>query len=423
MTKNINTIPKGYKQTPIGVIPEEWEVVKLGDIADVKGGKRLPKGENLIEKRTTHPYIRVADMKENGIDENNILFVPDHVYPKIKNYTISKGDIYISVAGTLGIVGLISKTLDGANLTENADKITNIKIENDFLLWVLKSELIQSIISKESTSNAQPKLALGRIREFLIPIPSSPEQQKIASILSTADEKLRQIEEQITQTKALKKGLSQKLLTRGIGHTTFKDSKLGEIPESWEVVKLGEICKVNQGLQIPISKRYLENGRNRYVYITNQYINKASDDLEVHYIENPPKNVICEDDDILMTRTGNTGIVVTNQSGAFHNNFFKIDFDRDKLTRMYLYYQLTSDFYQNIIKIKAGLTTIPDLNHGDFYSIHLFLPPFPEQQKIASILGEVDAKLAKLEEKKTAHQQLKKGLMQDLLTGKKRVSA
>lgn len=201
-----------FKKTEIGEIPEEWEVKKVEDICEVKGGKRLPKGYQLEDEDNAFPYIRVADMYMGGIKQDDIKYVPRDIVDKIKNYKISKDDLFISVAGTLGIVGQVPDELDGANLTENADKLCNIQINKLYLMKVLQSNIIQSIIEAEQTKSAQPKLALTRIKEFLIPIPSDREQVKIASILVELDEKINVYENKKNKLEMLKKGLMQKLL-------------------------------------------------------------------------------------------------------------------------------------------------------------------------------------------------------------------
>lgn len=191
----------------------KWNWVNLEDICDVKGGKRLPKGSALSEVKTFHPYIRVADMYMGGVDLSNIKYVPESVAPLIKNYTISKDDLFITVAGTLGIVGSIPDELDGANLTENADKLTNIKCDKTFLLYVMTSSIIQRYIDAESTQNAQPKLALVRIRGFKVPLPKPEEQQKIATVLTNADTEIELLEQQLADLQQEKKSLMQVLLT------------------------------------------------------------------------------------------------------------------------------------------------------------------------------------------------------------------
>ena len=202
-----------FKNTEIGEIPEEWDVKKIGDICEVKGGKRLPKGYQLEDEDNAFPYIRVADMYMGGIRQDDIKYVPKDIVDKIKNYKISKDDLFISVAGTLGIVGQVPYELDGANLTENADKLCNIQINKLYLMKVLQSNIVQSIIEAEQTKSAQPKLALTRIKEFLIPVPSDIEQVKIASILMEVDEKIGQYKNKKQKLEELKKGLMQQLLT------------------------------------------------------------------------------------------------------------------------------------------------------------------------------------------------------------------
>lgn len=195
------------------VFEEDWEEVKLGDICDVKGGKRLPKGESLQEHPNAFPYIRVADMHMGGVDLTNLLYVPAHIAPSIKNYTITSNDLFITVAGTLGLVGKIPKELDGANLTENADKLTNIICNQTFLMYVLMSPIIQKHIDAESTQNAQPKLALTRIRGFSFKLPANNEQQKIASVLTAADKEIELLQAKLAHIQDEKKALMQQLLT------------------------------------------------------------------------------------------------------------------------------------------------------------------------------------------------------------------
>ena len=157
---------------------KEWKLCKIDDIANVKGGKRLPKGHKLTTEKTSHPYIRVLNFQNFQINQNNLQFIPNKTYEKIKNYIISSKDVYISIAGSIGKVGLIPIELDGANLTENAAKICNIEINKQFLIYLLNSPLCQHQIQKLITSTNQGKLALFRIREISISYPLSIEEQE-----------------------------------------------------------------------------------------------------------------------------------------------------------------------------------------------------------------------------------------------------
>ena len=158
--------------------------------------------------------------------------------------------------------------------------------------------------------------------------------------------------------------------------------------EEWDKKLFKDFTKLSQGLQIAISSRFLEDGEDRYFYITNELLNPNS--TKKYYIESPSENVICTVDDILMTRTGNTGKVITNISGAFHNNFFKVDYDKFETSKMFLYYLLTSNDIHKEIIIRAGNSTIPDLNHSDFYSIKTSVPSLDEQSAIGSLFSTLD---------------------------------
>lgn len=205
---------RGYKQSELGDIPEDWDVKVLSEIANVKGGKRLPKGSSLVKTPTNHPYIRVADMFVGGVDISDLCYVPNEIAPTIKNYRIFEGELFISVAGSLGIVGQIGKDLDGANLTENADRICNINADSSFILYSLSSKRIQDEIAAQSTVGAQPKLALGRIESFLIPLPENiQEQTAIATILSDMDTDIQTLQQRLSKTRQIKQGMMQELLT------------------------------------------------------------------------------------------------------------------------------------------------------------------------------------------------------------------
>ncbi len=163
-----------------------------------------------------------------------------------------------------------------------------------------------------------------------------------------------------------------------------------EFEGEWESKPLREVVKINQGLQIAISERSTENKTGSYFYITNEFLKAGSG--KKYYILNPPQSVICTEKDILMTRTGNTGQVVTNVSGAFHNNFFKVAYP-EYIDKIFLYNFLKLNKTQNQILRFAGTSTIPDLNHSDFYRIVISFPSNIEQEKISSFLSMIDERI------------------------------
>ena len=167
-------------------IPENWCWCRLGTIAAVLGGKRIPAGRKLTECNTGHVYIRVSDMTDGGVSTDRLLYVPEDIYPSISKYIINKADVFITVAGTIGRVGKIPDELDGANLTENADRLVLAVVNQDWLIKVLQSGMIQEQIAEATTQVGQPKLAIVRIERFLIPLPPLHEQERIVSAINTA---------------------------------------------------------------------------------------------------------------------------------------------------------------------------------------------------------------------------------------------
>ena len=160
-------------------IPGNWRWCRLGTIAAVLGGKRIPAGRKLTEYNTGHVYIRVSDMTDGGVSTDRLMYVPEDIYPSISRYIINKADVFITVAGTIGRVGKIPDELDGANLTENADRLVLAGGNQDWLIKVLQSGMIQEQIAEATTKVGQPKLAIARIERFLIPLPPLAEQHHI----------------------------------------------------------------------------------------------------------------------------------------------------------------------------------------------------------------------------------------------------
>ncbi|WP_212890716.1 restriction endonuclease subunit S [Helicobacter pylori] len=196
------------------------------------------------------------------------------------------------------------------------------------------------------------------------------------------------------------------------------DALMTTLPKDWEIKTFRDISTINQGLQIPISQRLKAPTEHAKFYITIQALNNRK---EFEYIKTYNESVVCHKDDILMTRTGNTGMVITNIEGVFHNNFFKINFDRTLINKDFLVYFLSLEQTQRTILKKAGTSTIPDLNHNDFYSLTIPLPPLNEQIAIANILSGLDRYLCALDALILKKESVKKALSFELLSQRKRL--
>jgi type I restriction enzyme S subunit len=244
-----------------------WPMVRIGSLAAVKGGKRLPLGTSLVADRTCHPYIRIVDLKNGRVDQSSLLFVPDDVFPKIARYTISRSDIYVSIVGTIGLVGVVPDELDGANLTENAAKICDIsaRVDRDYLAIFLQSGWGQHQIRALTVGSTQAKLALFRIEDILVPLPPLSEQRAISRVLGALDHKI-ELNRRMSQTL---ESMARALFTSWFvdfdpvrakieGRDTslpedldstfpsaLEDSALGAIPAGWRADTLSSFADVN----------------------------------------------------------------------------------------------------------------------------------------------------------------------------------
>ena len=196
---------------------EEWKEYKLGDLVTVKGGKRLPKGINLISTKNSHPYIRIRDLGKSKYLQLNsdYEYVDDETQKSISRYITNKGDILLSIVGTIGLTGIVGESLDNANLTENCVKLIDLKnVDCNYLYYFLNSEIGQNEIKKGTVGAVQPKLPIKNIQAISISLPALPTQQKIAAILSSLDDKIElnnKINESLEQqAQALFKSFSEK---------------------------------------------------------------------------------------------------------------------------------------------------------------------------------------------------------------------
>ena len=193
-------------------LPTGWKWVKLGDVCEVKGGKRLPKGTGFSVVSTGYPYIRVTDFRTGSINAQEVLHISAAIQNTISPYTISSDDVYISIAGTIGLVGRVPHELSGANLTENAAKIVinSLKVNSDFLVAYLRSSPAQAAMVMRTNVVAQPKLALTRIRTISIPLPPLEEQMQIVDQLNGAEEIKKTNAESNTKIEELQSSLLQR---------------------------------------------------------------------------------------------------------------------------------------------------------------------------------------------------------------------
>ena len=232
----------------------EWKEVRLGDVCEIKGGKRLPKGVNLITQRNSHPYIRVRDLgKSKTIELNSSYEYVDEITQKqIQRYITQKGDILISIVGTIGLIAIVGDSLNGANLTENCVKLVKLdNIDSEYLYYYLKSPFGQQNISRGTVGAVQAKLPIKNIQEFSINCPKLvSDQRRIASILSSLDRKIELNNKINADLEEMAQAIFKNWFVdfEPFKNGKFVDSELGMIPEGWKVGRLTEIASYMNGL-------------------------------------------------------------------------------------------------------------------------------------------------------------------------------
>lgn len=395
----MSEVREGYKMTELGEIPSDWGIYSLEEVLDIRDGTHdSPK---YIEKGI--PFVTSKNLRNGKLDFTDVNYISETDHKHFSNRSlVENGDILFGMIGTVGNPVIVDLPFEISIKNVALIKFSKFKIINKFVLEYLNSSFVLEQFRKFSNGGVQKFIALGTIRKLKILVPSFEEQQKIASILSTVDEQIDETEQLIVKTKQLKKGLMQQLLTKGIGHTEFKQTELGEIPLSWECKKFEEVMILQRGYDLPSQNReegevpiLSANGISGYhneakVKGPGIVTGRSGTIGKVHYIE--------EDFWAL-----NTSLYVKEM----YNNHPK-----------FLFY-LLSDF--GIEKYSTG-TGVPTLNRNDVHKVLIAVPSsIEEQQKIASILSTVDEQIEVYEEEKAKYEELKKGLMQQLLTGQIRV--
>ncbi len=212
--------------------------MRLKDIATVKGGKRLPKTDKLVSYKTDHPYIRIRDMYQSYPLEINSDFeyITDATHEKIKRYIVNQGDVIIAVVGnTIGLVSLIGSSLDGANLTENCNKLVEIHdCDNRFLYYFLTSKEGQDEIKKGIVGSSQPKLPIYNIEKIEIPAVPYEQQIKIVEILETIDKK-------ISNNETINRNLLEQC------DAIYRDQFITKSDSSWTTGYLSDLIAVKYG--------------------------------------------------------------------------------------------------------------------------------------------------------------------------------
>ena len=372
-----------------------WENTNIANIADVKGGKRIPAGTSVQKEPTSHVYLRVTDMKNFTIVDDDIRYITDDLYEGIKKYTISEDDLYLTIAGTIGRVGSIPHKYSGMSLTENAVKLTNIKIDRSYLMYYLASYGVQRRISLFVHQLAQPKLSIENIRSIHIQYPSLEEQRKLVAAL----------EEGFTYIDAVasaKQNLSDtaELLRSKILQAAF-DGSLTGADYSQSIVSLGDVCDIARGGSPRPIKQFIttrEDGVN-WIKIGDtekggKYINSCKEKI---IPEGVKRSRMVHKGDFLLTNSMSFGRpYITNIDGCIHDGWLVISPHENTFDKDFLYYLLSSSYVFAQFSDKASGSTVSNLNIDKVIATTVPMPPLAEQQRIVAKIEELFTQIDKI---------------------------
>lgn len=412
----------GYKMTEIGEIPEEWSLLPLTMLATYINGMAFKPRD---WKKRGIPIVRIENL--------NNPYAPFNYFdgPVDNRFLLDNGDILLSWSASLGVY-LWNR--GKAVLNQHIFKVVPNKIiKKYYLFWALHNSVEN--LSKVTHGSTMKHFQKGELERTKIALPPFPEQQKIAEILSTTDDAIQRVNDQIIKTKRLKKGLMQTLFTKGIGHTKFKMTDIGEIPEKWKVGNLtsvtenkndiiagpfGSNMKVSDYTEVGVPIIRLQNiAPNSFIYKDIKYIRaEKAEELAYHSFMSG---------DIVLAKLGNpigvSCLVPSELSyGIVVADVVRIRVSAKKANKQFVVQSLNSPICLRQLKSAKIGSTRPRVNLPNVRNLRLIIPSLPEQQKIGEILSDIDSYIGSLEKYKGKLDSIKKGLMQDLLTGKVRVN-
>lgn len=409
---------EGYKQTEVGVIPEDWEVKKFVEVthAITCGVAATPRYVNEVEGK---PFLSASNVQNGKVIGEPIRYIPVALYNQItKHNKPEKGDIlYTRVGAGIGEAGVVEVDFDFAIYVS----LTLIKpkraINCYFLKSLLNSDYYKFLAKRDQfAGGGVQNLNVQVVREFLIPIPKYNEQTAIANTLSDADALISSLEKLITKKRSIKQGTIQKLL---------------KPKEEWVMKKMSQLGKPYGGLSGK-AKADFGNGNSLYIPFMNIMKNPVIDKDFMGHVRignSEVQNRVIKGDLFFNgssetpEEVGMCSIIVDNIPNLYLNSFcfgFRLHDDLE-VDGLYLSYFFRSEFGRKVFFSLAQGATRYNLSKLNFMKVVIKLPAFEEQNRIATILSDMDAEISALEAKLAKYKQIKQGMMQNLLTGKIRL--
>lgn len=399
-------VREGYKMTELGEIPSGWKVNKLKNILEVCYGKSQKEVET-----------------ENGIYK---ILGTGGVIGYTNEYLWNKPSVLIGRKGT------IDKPMYIEEPFWTVDTLFYTKINNENNVKWIYYYLNNIDLKKYNEATGVPSLSVNNLNNIKVITPSLKEQEKIAEILSTVDEQIENTEKLIQKNEDLKKGLMQQLLTKGIGHTEFKKTYLGDIPKEWHIINFFEFVNKIIDFRGRTPKKLgmdWGNGTILALSANNVKMGRIDFNLESYYASNElyekwmGGNELSKGDLVMTMEAplGNIAQIPDDEKYILSQRVVALK-TNDNIDNEFMKYMLMSNNVQNQLDMLSTGTTAKGINQKNLSKVLIALPKIEEQRNIALILSVLDEKVKQYKYKKEKLEELKKGLMQQMLTGKIRLA-
>ena len=425
-------------------IPPDWQVARLEDVAlSHKGAIKIgPFGSQLKKSDMTSSGFKVYG-QENVFSDDFTLgdrFITRDKFESLQTCELFEGDIVLTMMGTVGAASIVPKGIHRGVMDSHLLRIrpNGRKIVDGFLRILLRdSPVTKRQVERMSQGGIMSGLNAGIVRTLELPLPPLPEQKKIAAILSSVDEAIQATQLVIDQTRRVKEGLLQDLLTHGLpGHTRFKQTEIGEIPEGWEVATGRELAGKGDLVGGPFGS---DLGAADYVQVGVPVIRGGNVGLG-KFIESDFVYVSPDKARLLRRNSAQRGDLIMTQRGAslgeatlipdgtmfdsyvISQTMMRLRPNSQVVDPLFLIQSICSDRAQSWLKSRAIGNAQPHLNLSIWQDMPVAIPPKKEQIQIASIVASLDDEMAASGKEVAALTSLKSGLLADLLTGKVRVT-
>ena len=422
----LQVIPDGYKQTEVGVIPDDWSVKSIDEIAIKVGSGKTPFGGSNVYKNEGIPLVRSQNVGWGKLLLDDVAFITKEVHETFTGSELRENDILLNITGaSIGRSALANEKLNGGNVNQHVCiiRVNKKNVEPKLLNSLILSTIGQDQIDSYQAGGNREGLNFSQIRSMLFPLPFDREEQTaIANALSDVDALIASIEKLITKKQAIKTATMQQLLTGKKRLPPFdkqpdgtpkayKQTELGEIPEDWDVCKLEYAANFLDGQRRPVKSGERAKMKGMYPYYGASgivdYVNDYIFDGEFILLGEDGENILSRSLPLAFKASGK--IWVNNHAHVMQpTDYFNIDFLREYLES--LDYSL----------LNSG-TAQPKLNKQSCLNINVIKPSLDEQIQISIILSNMDGELGSLKQRLSKTQQIKQGMMQELLTGKTRL--